>query len=145
MGTSSRVLAGSPAALSSVRGLFEATSLDLVTIPLREHDRRMADTLGLSHALSLVFARALSASAYDAREMSEVASTTFQKQTRTTQEIVDANPHLYFQIQQLNPHADAALARLSGAIEALRLEVAEDREGDFLQEMEKARRFLDRL
>jgi prephenate dehydrogenase/chorismate mutase len=137
--------AGSPEALSRVRSLFEATSLHLVTIPLEEHDRRMADTLGLSHALSLVFARALAASIYDAEQMESVASTTFQKQSRTTREIVDANPHLYFQIQRLNPHADAALKRLAAAVEALRDEVAADREEDFLREMEKARKLLDRL
>jgi prephenate dehydrogenase/chorismate mutase len=137
--------AGDSEALARVRSLFEATSLNLVTIPLADHDRRIADTLGLSHALSLVFARALAASVYDAAEMSAVASTTFRKQTRTTREIVDANPHLYFEIQKLNPWSDGTLDRLAATLDALRAEISEDREDDFLREMDEARKLLDRL
>jgi prephenate dehydrogenase/chorismate mutase len=137
--------AGAPDALARVRALFEATSLDLVTIPLEEHDRRMADTLGLSHALSLVFARALASSRLRAAEIAEVASTTFRKQARTTREIVDANLHLFFEIQKLNPHADVTLARLATTVGALRAEVSEDREEDFLRETIAARKLLDRL
>jgi len=137
--------AGDPEALARVRALFEATSLDLVAVPLAEHDHRIADTLGLSHAVSLVFARALAASAWDAAEMAAIASTTFRRQAETTREIVDANLHLFFEIQKLNPFTDATLGRLAATLDALRAEVAEGHEDDFLREMNAARRHLHRL
>jgi chorismate mutase/prephenate dehydrogenase len=132
-------------ALARVRELFEATSLEVVEIPLDEHDRRMADVLGLSHAISLVFARALLSSPLDAREMAEVASTTFKKQMTTTREVVSENPELYYQIQRLNPHSGAALERLAVAVESFRSDVADGRPEKLADEMERARRLIEEL
>ena len=136
---------GCPEAARRVRELFEATSLSLVEIPLDEHDRRMADVLGLSHAVNLVFARALAASPLDAAEMRETASTTFHQQARTTAEVAGENPALYFEIQALNPHTPEVLERLAAALASLRAEVAENRSGEFIAAMEEGRRRLAEL
>jgi chorismate mutase / prephenate dehydrogenase len=85
-----------------VRGLFENTSARLVEMDITEHDRRMALVLGLTHLSNLVYARALSRSGVPAADMAEVAGVTFQKQMRTTREVVAENPALYYEIQALN-------------------------------------------
>ncbi len=85
-----------------VRGLFENTSARLVEMDIEEHDRRMALVLGLTHLSNLVYARALSRSGVPAAAMAEVAGVTFQKQMRTTREVVAENPALYYEIQALN-------------------------------------------
>jgi chorismate mutase/prephenate dehydrogenase len=136
---------GSPEAIHHLRELFEATSLSLVEIPLEEHDRRMADVLGLSHAVSLVFARAIAASPLTAEEIAETASTTFHQQARTTKEVAGENPSLYFEIQKLNPHTPEALGRLLAALESLRDEVAGDRRADFAAAMERSHALLSRI
>ncbi len=133
---------GCAPATERVRDLFEATSLDLVEIPLDEHDRRMADVLGLSHAVSLVFARALATSSLESAEIGETASTTFRRQARTTAEVAGENPSLYFEIQALNPHTPEALGRLAETLEALRSEIAEGRRDDFAAAMRNGRRRL---
>jgi chorismate mutase / prephenate dehydrogenase len=85
-----------------VRRLFENTSARLVEMDIEEHDRRMALVLGLTHLSNLVYARALSRSGVPAADMAEVAGVTFQKQMRTTREVVAENPALYYEIQALN-------------------------------------------
>jgi chorismate mutase/prephenate dehydrogenase len=136
---------GSPEAIRRVRELFEATSLGIVEIPLEEHDRRMADVLGLSHAVNLVFARALAASPLSAAAIAETASTTFLKQAATTREVVSENPSLYYQIQALNPHTPAVLRRFAESLAALRREIDLELEEDFRREMESGRRRLAEL
>jgi chorismate mutase/prephenate dehydrogenase len=89
--------------IALVRGLFEETSARLVEMEVADHDRRMAAVLGLTHLANLVYARALSSSGLTAELLEEVAGVTFQKQIATTLEVVAENPHLYYEIQALNP------------------------------------------
>jgi chorismate mutase/prephenate dehydrogenase len=94
---------GRPEDIALVRGLFEETSARLVEMEVAEHDRRMAVVLGLTHLANLVYARALAHTGLSAERLEEVAGVTFQKQIATTLEVVAENPHLYYEIQALNP------------------------------------------
>jgi prephenate dehydrogenase/chorismate mutase len=93
---------GDPDDRAVVRGLFEETTVEFVEIDIPEHDRRMGLVLGLTHLSNLVFARALLHSGVTAHEIAEVAGSTYAKQIKTTREVTEENPGLYFEIQALN-------------------------------------------
>jgi chorismate mutase/prephenate dehydrogenase len=93
---------GSREDLEVVRGLFEETSARLVEMDVADHDRRMALVLGLSHLSNLVFARAVHRSGVAASDMVEAAGVTFNKQIKTTSELVSENPALAYEIQAFN-------------------------------------------
>jgi prephenate dehydrogenase/chorismate mutase len=88
--------------IAVIRGLFEETTAEFVEMDTLEHDRRMGLVLGLTHLSNLVFARALLHSGVTAHEIAEVAGSTFAKQIKTTREVTEENPSLYFEIQSLN-------------------------------------------
>jgi chorismate mutase/prephenate dehydrogenase len=103
--------------ISLVRGLFEETSARLVEMEVPDHDRRMAAVLGLTHLANLVYARALSSVGLTAERLEEVAGVTFQKQIATTLEVVAENPHLYYEIQALNPDTPGIAESLRDSVD----------------------------
>jgi chorismate mutase/prephenate dehydrogenase len=103
--------------IALVRGLFEETSARLVEMEIADHDRRMAAVLGLTHLANLVYARALSSSGLTAERLEEVAGVTFQKQIATTLEVVAENPHLYYEIQALNPDTPGIAESLRDSVD----------------------------
>lgn len=109
---------GDPRATAAIRALFAPTTARLVTLPLEEHDRLMADLLALAHATAIGFALALPAAAHPIR------STTFQALERLAAAAVRESPGVYYEIQAANPHAPAALARLRAALDGLTAAVA---------------------
>lgn len=134
---------GCPRATAAARELFTSTMATVVDMSLDEHDRLMAWVLGLSHALNLVFAQALRDAGIPISALDRLASTTFDAQLSTTRRVLAENPHLYFEIQHLNPHGGDALTTLADAAEALRSVIAEGNEGEFIAWMERCRRQLE--
>lgn len=115
---------GSERATAMARSLFAATSAHVIEMSIDEHDRLMAEVLGLSHAVNIVFGAALAAGAGDKNRLERISSSTFDAQTRVTRRVVNENPALYFEIQRLNPNSGEALDRLSAALNELRAALA---------------------
>lgn len=85
---------------AKVLSLFEETAANILEMTPLEHDKLMTMTLGISHALNLAFAGALSNSGIDFARLNSVASSTYSKQLGTTLEVVSENMDLYFDIQR---------------------------------------------
>lgn len=130
---------GQPEAVAAADRLFSDTTAARRTLPLAEHDARMAEVLGLAHTTSLVFNRTLADGEYGHDDLEPFASTTFRKQVAVSREVARENPRLYFEIQALNPHNEAVLERFASALEAFRKTVAERDEDAFRKYMEAGR------
>lgn len=133
---------GFPRATQLARQLFAATTAEVVEMSLAEHDRLMAEVLGLSHAVNIVFAAALAAGGQDEGRLDRISSATFNAQTRVTRAVVNENPHLYYEIQSFNPNSSEALERLASALERLRTAVREEDREAFAELMQAGRRQL---
>lgn len=93
---------GDAAATERVAALFRETAVTLVPLSLERHDEIASYVLGLSHFLSLLFARVLATSGLSYAELAAVGSTTFHSQFATTESVVRENPQLYYEIQRSN-------------------------------------------
>lgn len=133
---------GIPEATEEARELFASTMAIQVDMDLDSHDRMIAYVLGLSHALSIAFASALSESGEAAPVLAQLSSTTFDSQLGVSSEVVGENPHLYFEIQSLNDYGRDSLEALSEAVGRLRSLVEAGDEGAFVALMEKCREYL---
>ncbi len=133
---------GDADALDVARSLFDDTMASLVEMELEQHDRAMAFVLGLSHALNIVFGDTLATRGPGAEHLDEVSSTTFARQVGVAGEVLRENPHLYFEIQALNPYAQELLDALGASVGHLQEAVAEGDEDRFVEIMEQGRAFL---
>ena len=122
--------------------LFASTMAKVVPMSLERHDRVVAYILGLSHALNIVFFTALAESGATAKHLTELSSTTFDRQLAVASRVADENPHLYFEIQHLNDYGTESLAALLNAVERLRSVVREGDEAGFVELMERGRSYL---
>jgi chorismate mutase / prephenate dehydrogenase len=104
---------GDAAATAVVEDLFARTTAHLVRMSLDEHDRVMADLLSLAHATAIAFAAALPPAEHAVR------STTFRALEALAGDVVRESADVYFEIQAMNPHSAAALARLRAAVERM--------------------------
>lgn len=95
---------GNSAADAEVAALFAETAATVIYLDPDEHDRLMSLTLGMSHALNLLFARALTASGAARAELAAVASSTFSRQMETTKAVASENMELYYEIQRQCDH-----------------------------------------
>lgn len=134
---------GRPDAVAAADRLFADTTAARRTLPLGEHDARMAEVLGLAHATSLVFSRTLADGPYGHEDLEPLASTTFQKQVAVSREVARENPRLYYEIQALNPHNQAVLDRFAQALDALRALVADEDADAFEAYMRAGREWYD--
>lgn len=116
---------GDAEAAHVVAQLFTSTTARIVSMPLDEHDRQMADVLTLAHATAIAFALSLPADAVPLR------STTLGALQSLAANVVRESPDVYYEIQALNPHSAESLARLSGAIARVRAAVASFDSGAF--------------
>lgn len=130
---------GDARATSMARQLFAATTAQVVEMSLQEHDRLMAEVLGLSHAVNIVFAAALAEGGQEEGRLDRISSSTFNAQTRVTRAVVNENPHLYYEIQSLNPNSREALDRLAAALEKLRTALAQGDREAFAELMKRGR------
>jgi chorismate mutase/prephenate dehydrogenase len=136
--------AGSPAAVRDARALFASTMALQMEMPLEEHDRLIAYVLGLSHALNIAFFTALAESGETAPRLAKLSSTTFDAQLDVAARVARENPHLYFEIQSLNPQGLHALEELLGAVQRLTDIVRRGDEAAFVRLMEQGRDYLAR-
>ncbi len=133
---------GNPAAADQAAGLFADTAVTLVRHPIEEHDQFMQYVLGLSHAVSLLFATTLAHSGRSYQELAALASTTFLKQVRTAGEVVRENPAMYHEIQHLNHHTPALFRLLAERLDTLQVAATADDPAPFVALMEEARRYF---
>ncbi|MBM4397590.1 MAG: prephenate dehydrogenase/arogenate dehydrogenase family protein [Deltaproteobacteria bacterium] len=137
--------AGVPEATAEARALFEPTMATLVEMGLDEHDRLIGWVLGLSHAVAISFFAALAGSGEPASRLARLSSTTFQAQIEVSRRVASENPHLYYEIQRMNPHGLAPLRALADAVAALLGDVSGGDERSFVTRMEQGRAWLEDL
>ena len=133
---------GVPDAAAAAADVFAGTMVEILRVPVDEHDRLIAWVLGVSHAINLAFINALEESGQQAPTLARMSSTTFDAQLAVARAVAGDNPHLYFEIQQLNPHGAEVLDELVGAVENLSRVVRDGNEAQFVRMMESGRRYL---
>ena len=133
---------GVPAATEAARELFSETMADMLDMDVDDHDRLIAYVLGLSHALNIAFYTALAESGEAAPKLARMSSTTFDSQLLVSAAVAGDNPHLYFEIQNLNDYGMESLDALCEAAERLRRTVADNDEDEFVRLMAQGRDYL---
>ena len=118
------VSCGVPEADRAARALFAGSALSIAEVALDRHDLLIAESLGLAHAVNLLFLAALAADPASPHELARAASTTFHRQSSLARTVAEEGAELYFDIQASNPHSSGmylelrrSLDRLSGIIE----------------------------
>jgi len=133
---------GSPQATDDAKELFRSTMVDQIDMGLDDHDRLIAYVLGLSHALNIAFFTALAESGEAAPKLARMSSTTFDSQLLVSGAVAQDNPHLYFEIQNLNKFGLGPLDALCEASQRIREVVAGNDEEGFVELMEKGREYM---
>lgn len=134
--------AGCPDATAMARELFAATMVEQLEMNLDDHDRLIAYVLGLSHALNIAFFTALAESGEAAPQLARLSSTTFDAQLAVASAVARENPHLYFEIQNLNEYGLGPLDALGEAVSRLRGLVADGDHDGFVRLMRTGREYL---
>jgi chorismate mutase/prephenate dehydrogenase len=134
--------AGVPEATAAAKELFGSTMVEQLDMSLDDHDRLIAYVLGLSHALNIAFFTALAESGEAAPKLAKMSSTTFDAQLLVSAAVARDNPHLYFEIQNLNKYGVDPLDALCEAANRIRETVVGDDEKGFVELMEKGRQYM---
>jgi len=134
---------GDVSADGAVEALFTGTSLDLVNVPVADHDRMMGIVLGLGHAINIIFTEALARSGMTSEQLDRVATTTYLKQATTAAEVARENPRLYYDIQHLNEHSREIYGLIDGALTAFRGAALHDKPGAFEALMHRGREYFE--
>ena len=134
--------AGDAEATADAKELFAATMVEQLDMGLDDHDRLISYVLGLSHALNIAFFTALAESGEAAPKLAKLSSTTFDSQLLVSEAVAQDNPHLYFEIQNLNKFGLGPLDALCDAARRIRETVADSDEQAFVELMEKGREYL---
>ena len=134
--------AGDAEATAAAKELFAATMVEKLDMGLEDHDRLIAYVLGLSHALNIAFFTALAESGEAAPKLAQLSSTTFDSQLLVSAAVAQDNPHLYFEIQNLNKFGLGPLDALCEAAGRIRETVASGDEEAFVELMQKGRDYL---
>jgi len=133
---------GDAEATAAAKELFAATMVEQIDMGLEDHDRLIAYVLGLSHALNIAFFTALAESGEAAPKLAQMSSTTFDSQLLVSAAVAQDNPHLYFEIQNLNKFGLGPLDALCEAAGRIRESVAGGDEQAFVDLMHKGRDYL---
>jgi chorismate mutase/prephenate dehydrogenase len=133
---------GDTAATAAAKELFASTMVEQLDMGLEDHDRLIAYVLGLSHALNIAFFTALAESGEAAPKLARMSSTTFDSQLLVSAAVARDNPHLYFEIQNLNKFGLGPLDALCDAASRIRETVAGGDEQAFVDLMKKGREYL---
>lgn len=134
--------AGCPEATAAAKEMFAATMVEQIDMSLDDHDRLIAYVLGLSHALNIAFFTALAESGEAAPKLAQMSSTTFDAQLLVSAAVAQDNPHLYFEIQNLNHFGLGPLDALCEAASRIRDVVASGDENGFVDLMEKGQEYI---
>lgn len=133
---------GCATATDAARELFRATMVEQIDMGLDDHDRLIAYVLGLAHALNIAFFTALAESGEAAPKLARMSSTTFDSQLLVSAAVAQDNPHLYFEIQNLNKFGLGPLDALCEASNRIREVVAAGDEQGFVELMEKGKQYM---
>jgi chorismate mutase/prephenate dehydrogenase len=133
---------GDKDATAAAKQLFASTMVEQLDMSLEDHDRLIAYVLGLSHALNIAFFTALAESGEAAPKLAQMSSTTFDSQLLVSAAVAGDNPHLYFEIQNLNKFGLGPLDALCDAANRIRETVAGGDEQAFVELMQKGRDYL---
>ena len=133
---------GDKGATAAAKELFASTMVEKLDMGLEDHDRLIAYVLGLSHALNIAFFTALAESGEAAPKLAQLSSTTFDSQLLVSAAVAEDNPHLYFEIQNLNKFGLEPLDALCEAAGRIRETVASGDESAFVELMNKGREYL---
>jgi chorismate mutase / prephenate dehydrogenase len=124
------VSCGVPAADRAARSLFARSALTIAEVPLERHDLLIAESLGMSHAVNLLFMATLGADPVSPHELARAASTTFHRQSALAALVASEGPDLYLDIQALNPHSWSIYEELRSGLDRLASVVEQqDRKG----------------
>ena len=134
--------AGSSEALAAAKELFSATMVEQIDMSLDDHDRLIAYVLGLSHALNIAFFTALAESGEAAPKLAQMSSTTFDAQLLVSAAVAQDNPHMYFEIQNLNKFGLGPLDALCEAAARIRDVVSRGDEDGFVDLMKKGQEYI---
>ena len=134
--------AGCSEAIADAKELFAATMVEQIDMSLDDHDRLIAYVLGLSHALSIAFFTALAESGEAAPKLAQMSSTTFDSQLLVSAAVAQENPHMYFEIQNLNKFGLGPLDALCEATNRIRDVVSRGDEEAFVDLMRKGREYI---
>ncbi len=137
-----RTSLGVDAADEEVNEIFRATSLKVVDMSIEEHDATIAILLSLSHMVNLIFVRALRESGFAIAYLERFSSPTFSNLLAVAKKVYHENPHLYFEIQALNPFTERTLEHLTSALSELNSCVKDGNEGDFVHIMTDGGHYL---
>ena len=137
------VRCGNPDADAEARRLFAGSALSIAEIPLAAHDRWMAASLGLSHAVNLLFLGALVADPLSARDLARVASTTFHRQSSLARAVAREGADLYLDIQAENPHSALLYRELRASLDRLERIVRRRDRSQFHSLLAEGRKKLD--
>jgi chorismate mutase/prephenate dehydrogenase len=122
--------------------LFKNTSLKLVDMSFDEHDKIISYLLSLSHLINLLFVQCLKYSPYTLSFLSNFCSTTFYNQLSIAKKVFDENPHLYFEIQKLNPYSEKIYDDLEQALKTITSFVKNNQKDLFVSMMKQNQDFL---
>jgi prephenate dehydrogenase len=100
--------------------MFGRSALTISEVSLDDHDRLIAESLGLSHAVNLLFLGALTATHLSAPELARAASTTFHRQSSLARSVAQEGAELYLEIPSLNPHSRDVYRTLEARLGELR-------------------------
>jgi chorismate mutase/prephenate dehydrogenase len=134
--------AGCAEATAAAKELFAATMVEQIDMSLDDHDRLIAYVLGLSHALNIAFFTALAESGEAAPKLAQMSSTTFDAQLLVAAAVAQDNPHLYFEIQNLNKFGLGPLDAMCEAAGRIRDVVASGNEAAFVDLMRKGQEYI---
>jgi chorismate mutase / prephenate dehydrogenase len=134
---------GNSEADGAARALFARSALTLTDVSLAEHDRLMAASLGLSHAVNLLFLGALPASGVSSDKLSRVASTTFHRQSSLALSVAREGVELYLEIQASNPHSREVYRTIRSRLETLERIVERRDRAAFREWLDAGRSLLD--
>ncbi len=136
--------AGDPGASRAVRRLFAGTGLRIRTMPISEHDSRVAATMSLAHLVALVTASTFSEARVDLRDLDGLASTSCRRLIEFLLPILHQDEELTRFIQTLNPESPAVARLLAGEAEAWRKALFGGDAGRFGAKLLKVRAALGR-
>ena len=120
------------------KSLFANTSLRLVDMSFAKHDKIMSYLLTLSHMTNLLFGICLNKSIFESDFLSSFCSTTFYNQLSIAKKVFAENPHLYFEIQKLNPYSKDIYKNLQKSMHEIFDSVLNNKEKEFVSFMKEA-------
>jgi chorismate mutase/prephenate dehydrogenase len=115
--------------------LFAGTALSIVKMPLEDHDQWMA---------YIAYFDALAASGKSFAALNNFGSTTFHRQSTSSQQVANEHAELYFDIQHLNPHSAQVFDKLQASVARLKKAATQANSKSFLAIMARGRKYFDR-